>query len=80
MPPAPPWFIGNGCGPLNDAGLQALVEWQLPHDPLKAPPCDEGRLWHAAHELGVPANVPPLWHAVHSARVCAPVRRKLAKS
>ena len=23
---APPWFIGNGCGPLKPAGSQALVE------------------------------------------------------
>jgi hypothetical protein len=28
VPPAPPWFLGNAWGPLNDAGSQAFVAWQ----------------------------------------------------
>ena len=59
LPPAPPWFIGNGCGPLNEAGCQALVEWQLPQSPVKAPPWEDGRLWQAEQDDGVPENEPP---------------------
>jgi len=45
---------------LNEAGFQALVEWQFPQLPPNALlPCDDGRLWQAEHDEGVPANCPP---------------------
>jgi hypothetical protein len=79
LPPASPWFIGNGCGPLNEAGSQAWVEWQLPQSPLKALPWEDGRLWQAEQDEGVPEKRPPWWHDSHATRACAPVNRNEAR-
>ncbi len=38
---------------LNDAGSQALVVWHDPQLLLKALPCEVGRVWQAAHVVGV---------------------------
>jgi hypothetical protein len=53
--------MGNECGPLYEAGRQALVEWQDPQLLLKPLPCDEGRAWQEEHALDVPENWPPRW-------------------
>ena len=65
--------MGNGCGPLNDAGFQALVEWQDPQLPRRTVPCDAGLAWQAEHVLGVPWNLPPAWQPWQDTLRWAPV-------
>jgi hypothetical protein len=36
----------------NEAGSHRLVEWHVPQADPKAPVCEAGFLWQAAHEVG----------------------------
>lgn len=72
-PAAPPWVMGNVCGPLYEPGLQAVVEWQDAQPPLRMVPCEAGLAWQAAHVVGVPLYLPPAWQLWQDTLRWAPV-------
>ena len=71
---------------LNDAGVHAVVVWQVSHVVGKPAASWLGLAvrwylarWHPEHRVGVPAKTLFTWHCEHCAVLWLPVRAKLVR-